>query len=131
MRYSDNQAGVDKKLMEGPMKHVSITLLMAGLMLISLPVSAEEIVVTHRSGKVQIIQVDGSIDPIESVAFRRSGGNNLPAMPSSPQLPSHSTATPPEPPTPEGTVTPKTQDKAKISGKPSIKYKWAKPMDPQ
>ena len=93
------------------MKHVSIMMLMAGLMLISSTVSAEEIVITHRSGKVQIIHVDGSVDPIESVAFRRSGGNNLQA--------------------PEGTVTPKTQDKAKISGKPSIKYNWAKPMDPQ
>jgi len=97
------------------MKQVSIMMLMAGLMLISLPVSAEEIVITHRSGKVQIIQVESSIDPIESVAFRRSGKNNLPAMP----------------PTPEGTVAPKTQDKAKVSGKPSVKYKWAKPMDPQ
>jgi hypothetical protein len=98
------------------MKHLRIVMmLMAGLMLISLPVSAEEIVITHRSGKVQVIEVDGSVDPIDSVALRLSGKNNLPTPP----------------PTTEGAVPPQTQDKAKVSGKPSVKYKWVKPMDPQ
>jgi hypothetical protein len=115
------------------MKHLNMMIVTAGLMLISLPVLAEEIIITHRSGKVQIIQVDSSIDPVESVTLRRSGENTLPAMPPpSAQLPPRTTATPPpEPPTLEGTVIPKTQDEANVSGKPSIKYKWAQPLDPQ
>jgi hypothetical protein len=82
---------------------------------------ADEVIITHRSGKVQRIQIKENGDPVEQVSFKRSAV----------QAQSTPDAEPVAAPVPEKAFSPKPAETTKPGGKPGIKIKWASPMDPQ
>jgi hypothetical protein len=82
---------------------------------------ADEVVITHRSGKVQIIPIEEKGDPVEQVSFRRSV--------TQPQ--STSAAAPVATPAPAKVESQKKSETPQKSGRLPIKVRWAEPMDPQ
>lgn len=103
------------------------TLTMTTLLLSTTPVLADELIVIHKSGKIQTIQIDSSSDPIDQVSFRRL---NTTAA-SAPPPPAHSAANvaPSAVPPPQQTTAQKATETAKAPEKAEVKIKWAQPMD--
>jgi len=87
---------------------------------------ADEIILTHRSGKVRIIPVEAHDDPVEQVSFRRTTTagpqDNQPAQPAT------TMTTPAEETRP---LQKKAAPPANDTTKPPFKLKWAPPMDVQ
>lgn len=80
---------------------------------------ADEVVITHRSGKVQIIPIEEKGDPVEQVSFRRSASQSQSAPAAAP------VAAPAKVESQQKSETPQK------SGRLPIKVRWAEPMDPQ
>jgi len=78
-------------------------------------VLSDEIIITHRSGKVQIIQIESSDDLIEQVSFRPAPQKASPVQ---------STILKPSPPSGEAHP-----DTGKTTDKAGPKIKWAPPAD--
>ena len=106
-----------------------------GLLLTSVTVMADELIVIHRSGKIQTIQIDGNADPIDQVSFRRkaesphvlqkeSQPSPAPTVNTAPALPAAVSATPSAP-----VAAPKAAETPKSPAKPGVKIKWAEPLD--
>lgn len=103
--------------------HCCIPFLAVLLCCASSAVSADEIVITHRSGKVQTIRIEQPDDPVEQVSFRRGAGEApRAARPDAPAAPAASAA----PAAPAAPTVPEPAQKPERSG---IKVKWASPMD--
>ena len=92
--------------------------------------ASDEIIITHRSGKVQTIRIEQPGDPVEQVSFRR-GKEESPtpqqqsaATPSAPQQQQKPVASQPSAP-----AAVKTPEPAQSSGGSGVKIKWAKPVD--
>lgn len=84
---------------------------------------ADEIIITHRSGKIQTIRIEQNGDPVEQVSFRRSKEEPHQIQ----QSQSNSTTAPK---TASDAAPPKkTAEPAKATERSGIKIKWAQPMD--
>lgn len=85
---------------------------------------ADEIIITHRSGKVRTIPVETHDDPVEQVSFRRTTTagttEKQPAQPT--------TTTPAKETRP---IHKKAVPSTGGDSKPPFKLKWAPPMDAQ
>lgn len=102
-----------------------VALATAALMFGSTPVWAEEVILIHRSGKIQTIQIDSSSDPVEQVSFRKTDRTGAVKM--SPSQPAPVPATREIQP-PKISVQPPAEQ-AKPAEKPGVKIKWAAPSD--
>ena len=87
---------------------------------------ADEIILTHRSGKVQVIPVEAHDDPVEQVSFRRTSSAGTPDK--QPGQPATTVTTPAEETRP---MLKKTTPPAGDGSKQPFKLKWAPPMDTQ
>ena len=103
------------------------TLTMTALLLSTTPVLADELIIIHKSGKIQTIQIDSSSDPIDQVSFRRINTTPVPA----PVPPTHSgvNVAPSAAPPTQQTTARKATETAKAPEKAEVKIKWAQPMD--
>lgn len=116
------------------MNFLTTSILAAALALTGSTALADEIVITHRSGKVQILPINDAGDPVEQVSFRKSRteSNTLPA-PAAQQTPvptpGGKALTPPA--INEKVVVQKPVETPKSPDKPAVKFKWAEPRDPQ
>ncbi len=105
-------------------------LMSLGLFSMAAASMADEIIITHRSGKVQTIRIEQNGDPVEQVSFRRSkeeaqhiqqpGSNAAAATKAVPNA-----ATVPSP----RVAPPKVLEPAKPAERSGIKIKWAQPVD--
>jgi uncharacterized membrane protein len=103
-----------------------------GLLITSTAAVADEVIIIHRSGKIQTLQIDGAADPVEQVSFRRKAPETA-AAPQAPAVPSAAVAATP----PVVTTAPAAAPAAKSAApaaktpdtKPGVKIKWAEPMD--
>lgn len=90
---------------------------------------ADDLIVIHRSGKIQTIQIDSSNDPIEQVSFRRGKENVTQIQQQQPLVaPAVVVTTPPK----ASAVTQSPQKAAempKTADTPNVKVKWATPVD--
>lgn len=77
--------------------------------------AADEVVITHRSGKVQIITIDTSGDPIDQVSFRRKDAGAPVEVGGSSRARQQQSET----------------EQKKETGAPKFKLKWAPPVDTQ
>jgi hypothetical protein len=113
--------GVAMKL---PIKKLVPFVLILGLAASS--VWADEIILTHRSGKVRVIPVETHDDPVEQVSFRRTGTSGTPEK----QLvqPDTTMTTPAKETRP---LQEKTVPRTGNDSKPPFKMRWAPPMDAQ
>lgn len=91
---------------------------------------ADEIIITHRSGKIQTIRIEQNDDPVEQVSFRRSKEETQQVQQpvsntaaATKAVPDAATA-----PSPKAT-SPKVEEPAKASERSGIKIKWAQPVD--
>jgi len=98
-----------------------LTVLITGIFVTTTSALADEIIITHRSGKVQTVQLEENGDPVDQVSFRRSVVKTQAAPASSPVAA----------PAPEKAPSQKPAEAAKPGTKPGVKIKWAAPMDPQ
>ncbi len=110
------------------MKQLKLTaLILTGLVFTALPGIADDIIIIHRSGKIQTIQIDGVSDPIEQVSFRRGKDTQSQVQVTPP------TGTAPAPGAVSAVKTPdsppKLAEEAKSATKSNIKVKWATPVD--
>lgn len=95
-------------------------------------VAADEIVITHRSGKVQTLRIEQPDDPVESVSFK-PGRADQTATPAAAPVPA-SIVVPTGQAAPElVNVTPVKEAATKAAkedkGSGNIKLKWAEPID--
>ncbi len=93
-----------------------------GLMITGTAVVADEIVVTHRSGKVQTISIDSNTDPVEQISFRKTD-TTTPGNPGK-------TQTPPAPTPPPQVQQQSAPQQPPAADKPPVKFKWAAPAAP-
>lgn len=109
-----------------------LSVLPIGLLCMVPNVIADDIIITHRSGKVQTIRIEQNGDPVEQVSFRR-GKEDVPQAQTKPQPPSAPAgiiaAPAPVTSAPPAPVTPKTAETAKEPDKSGVKIKWATPVD--
>lgn len=98
-----------------------MSVLVACLLSMTALAIADEVVITHRSGKVQIIPIEEKGDPVEQVNFRRSATQSQSAP----------AAAPVAAPAPAKVESQQKSETPQKSGKPPIKVRWAEPMDPQ
>lgn len=108
-------------------------LLLTVLLLTGAIALADEIVIVHRSGKIETIKIDSDTDPVEQVNFRKTEKTETkPALrPEANRIP-----TPPVPaktpqPDQETRAQPKPSEPEQKANKPNIKIKWAQPMEAQ
>lgn len=86
--------------------------------------AADEIVITHRSGKVQTLRIEQPDDPVESVSFKPGRSDQKAASPA-----------PAPAVVPAKQITPETaKEEVKAAAKEdkgsgNIKLRWAEPMD--
>lgn len=110
----------------------STTLLITGLMLTASLATADEIIIIHRSGKIDTVPLNDSNDPVEQVSFKRSSqpvSGDTAKTQAAPAAPAPATVQPPKqvekPPAPPATPVAESS-----TGKPKIKIRWAEPVDP-
>ena len=85
---------------------------------------ADEIIIIHRSGKIQTLQIDSAADPVEQVSFRRKAQEITTTQQPQPQpAPAAAAAVTQAPPAA------KAETPAKAPEKSGVKIKWAEPMD--
>lgn len=104
----------------------------AGLLLTGTAAVADEVIIIHRSGKIQTLQIDGAADPVEQVSFRRKAPEAAATPQASAAPPAAVVAAPPVVTTaPAATPAAKTAAPAPKTPdtKPGVKIKWAEPMD--
>lgn len=103
------------------------TLTMTALLLNTTTVLADELIVIHKSGKIQTIQIDSSSDPIDQVSFRRihTTAAHAPVPPANSAANVAPSAAPPT----QQTTARKAAETAKAPEKAEVKIKWAQPMD--
>lgn len=87
---------------------------------------ADEIILTHRSGKVQVITVETHDDPVEQVSFRRT--TTAGTTEKQPAQPATTTTTPAKE---TRSIHKKAVPSTGGDSKPPFKLKWAPPMDAQ
>lgn len=93
---------------------------------------ADEIVITHRSGKTQTIRVEAGDDPVEQISIRKEAAaapkTELKAVPPA-QTPSQTAVTPPpsQQAAPTGTAKQTAPEPRHETG--GVKIKWADPVD--
>ncbi len=109
-----------------------ITLMVTGSLLLTATAAvADEVIIIHRSGKIQTLQIDSAADPVEQVSFRRKAPETV-AAPQTQATPSAAAVAviPPAASTaPASAPAAKAAAPAKAPEKPGVKIKWAEPMD--
>lgn len=111
------------------------TLSVAGLLCLASAVQADEIIITHQSGKVQVIKIEQSNDPVDQVSFRRSKATAPQAQQQTQAVPSpvveskSATAAPIAVAAPSVANSTKAPETVKTPNKSGVKIKWAAPMD--
>jgi hypothetical protein len=115
------------------MNYSSMMTLTIGLLLLAAPVLADEVIIKYRSGKVQTIQVNDTTDPVEQVSYRKSEKATPDAASESQNTPllSPSSETKRSQPEQEKASTQKTSESVKNLNKPTVKFKWAQPIEAQ
>lgn len=97
----------------------TVTLLIIGLLATASLAVADEIIITHHSGKVQTIPLSDSSDPVEQISIRRTEKtvSSTAAKTVAPAIlaPTETIAAPIQP--------------EKSADKPKLKVKWAEPVD--
>lgn len=116
------------------MNLLTTSILAATLALTGSTALADEIVITHRSGKVQILPINDAGDPVEQVSFRKSRKESSTSPAPAPQqmpvsTPDGKGLTPPV--VNEKVVVQKPAETPKSPDKPAVKFKWAEPKDTQ
>lgn len=104
----------------------------ASLLFTSTAAVADEVIIIHRSGKIQTLQINSAEDPVEQVSFRRKAPEAAATPQVAPVPPTAVVAAPPvvttapaaAPTAKSAAPAPKTPDT-----KPGVKIKWAEPMD--
>ena len=93
---------------------------------------ADEVIIIHRSGKIQTLQIDDAADPVEQVSFRRKAPEAA-ATPQASAAPPAAVVAVPQVVTTAPAATPTAKSAtpaAKASdNKSGVKIKWAEPMD--
>ena len=93
---------------------------------------ADEVIIIHRSGKIQTLQIDDSADPVEQVSFRRKAPEAT-ATPQASAAPPAAVVAVPQVVTTAPAATPTAKSAAPAAKtpdtKPGVKIKWAEPMD--
>lgn len=103
----------------------------ASLLFTSTAAVADEVIIIHRSGKIQTLQIDDAADPVEQVSFRRKAPEAK-ATPQAQTAPPAAVVTTPSVviTAPAAASTAKPAAPAKTSDtKSGVKIKWAEPMD--
>lgn len=109
-----------------------ITLMVTGSLLLTATAAvADEVIIIHRSGKIQTLQIDGSADPVEQVSFRRKAPEAAatPQAQITPPAAAVAVIPPAASTSPASAPAAKAAAPAKAPEKPGVKIKWAEPMD--
>lgn len=114
----------------------------AGILLTGTIATADEVIIIHRSGKIQTVQIDDNADPVDQVSFRKTekpvlpAGSDQPVVPqvkNTPVAPLAVTTTPTQPASalapPVAAIAAKPVEAVKPSDKSGVKIKWAEPVD--
>ncbi|MGE0916969.1 hypothetical protein [Trichlorobacter lovleyi] len=105
-------------------------LMSLGLFSMATASMADEIIITHRSGKIQTIRIEQNGDPVEQVSFRRSKKEAQQVQQPASNAAAATKAVPDVATAPSPKATPpKVEEPAKAAERSGIKIKWAQPVD--